>query len=206
MFKFLKKKKEETAEEDFELPPPPAPPADLTAQSAPEEEAPIEFPEIKPKLEFPELEKDKMPEFPEIPSKKAFPKEKKYVEDVHMAEMPALPEHPSLAEPDFPEVKPKPVPKPAFERLPVEEHVEKPEELVRHEEIKPIFVAVDDFKNLSANTNFVRSKLVEADEYLKRLTDLKNQELKAFEKWKKTLESVESKLSYVDKVIAEAQG
>ncbi|MBD3303671.1 hypothetical protein GF343_00870 [Candidatus Woesearchaeota archaeon] len=205
MFKFLKKKKQED-EEEFELPPPPAPPADLTAQSAPEEETPIEIPEIKPKLQFPELEKDRMPEFPAMPSKKEFPEEKKYLEDVHRADMPALPRHPSLAEPEFPEIKPRPVPKPAFERPPVTEPVEKPEEIVRHKEIKPIFVAVDDFKNLASNTNFVRSKLVEADEYLKRLTDLKNQELKAFEKWKKTLESVESKLSYVDKVIAEAQG
>jgi len=206
MFKFWKKKKQESDKEDVELPPPPAPPADLTAQSAPEEETPIEFPEVKPKLKFPELEKDRLPEFPEMPSKEEFPEEKKYVEDVRRAEMPALPEHPSLAEPEFPEIKPKPVPKPAFERPFVAETAEKPEEIVKHKEIKPIFVAVEDFKNLAANTNFVRSKLVEAEEYLQRLTDLKNQELKAFEKWKKTLENAESKLSYVDKVIAEAQG
>ncbi|MBW3002068.1 hypothetical protein KY338_02810 [Candidatus Woesearchaeota archaeon] len=200
MFKFLKKKKEEKAEEDFELPPPPAPPADLTAPSAPEEEeASVEIPDIKPKLEFPELEKDRMPEFPELPS------EEHYVEDVHEAEMPRLPEHPTLAEPEFPEIKPEMTPRRIFDRT-IQEAVEKPEEIIRHEEIKPMFVAVEDFKNLASNTNFVRSKLVEAEEYLQRLTDLKNQELKAFEKWKKTLESVESKLSYVDKVIAEAQG
>jgi hypothetical protein len=196
MFKFLKKKKEETAEEDFELPPPPAPPADLTAPSAPvEEEAPIEFPEIKPEKE----KAYKMPEFPELPS------EEHYVEDIHEAEKPMLPEHPSLAEPEFPEVKPGLTPRKIFDRT-IQEVTEKPEELVRHEEVKPIFVAVDDFKSLAANTNFIRSKLVEAEEYLQRLTDLKNQELKAFDKWKKTLENVESKLSYVDKVIAEAQG
>ncbi|MBW3004278.1 hypothetical protein KY310_00400 [Candidatus Woesearchaeota archaeon] len=191
MFNFLKKKKEETAEEEFELPPPPAPPADLTAPSAPEEEeGPVEFPEIKPRLEFPELEKEegyKMPEFPEMPSEEE--------------EMPGLPVHPTLAEPEFAELTPRKV----FDRT-IQEAIEKPEEIVHHQEVKPMFVAVEDFKNLAANTNFVRSKLVEAEEYLQRLTDLKNQELKAFEKWKKTLENVESKLSYVDKVIAEAQG
>ena len=187
MFGFLKKKKRET-EEEVELPPPPAPPADLTAPSAPEEEeAPIEFPEIKPKL----LEE--------------FKEEAPYVEDVRAAELPRLPEHPTLAEPEFPEIKPDFTPKKVFDRT-IEEVTEKPEEIVRPQEIKPMFVSVEDFKNLADNTNFVRSKLIEAEEYLQRLTDLKNQELKAFDKWRKTLENVENKLSYVDKVIAEAQG
>ena len=191
MFKFLKKKKHEI-EEEVELPPPPAPPADLTATSAPEEEEkPIEFPEIKPSL-------------PDFPSRE-MPEEKEYIEDIHEAEMPRLPEHPTFAEQEFPEIKPDFTPKAVFDRT-IEEVTEKPEEIVRPQEIKPMFVAVEDFKNLAANTNFVRSKLVEAEEYLQRLTDLKNQELKAFDKWRKTLENVENKLSYIDKVIAEAQG
>ncbi len=191
MFRFLKKKKHE-AEEEIELPPPPAPPADLTAPSAPEEEeVPVEFPEIKPG-------------FPDFPSKE-MPEEKAYVEDIHEAELPRLPEHPTLAEPEFPEIKPDFTPEKVFDRT-IEEVIKKPEEIVRPQEVKPMFVSVDDFKNLAANTNFVRSKLIEAEEYLQRLTDLKNQELNAFDKWRKTLENVENKLSYVDKVIAEAQG
>ena len=187
MFNLFKKKKE--AVEEIELPPPPAPPEELSAK-APEEEKELDFPEVKPKIEFPELDKEeeyKMPEFPEMPSEEE--------------EFPRLPVHPTLAEQEFPEVTPARV----FERT-MTEVVEKPEEIVRPQEVKPMFVSVDDFKNLAANTNFVRSKLVEAEEYLQRLTDLKNQELKAFDKWRKTLEGVESKLAYVDKVIAEAQG
>lgn len=180
------KKKEKQKPEEIELPPPPKPPEELVAPAGVEESgkgSELEFPDIQPK-------------FPEIPSE-----EEGYVEDVH--EMPGgMPEHPTLESPEFemPEDKPRPV----FEPYGIK--AEKPEEIERPQEVKPMFVAVDDFKALSTDTSFVRSKLVEAEEYLERLTDLKNQELKAFDKWRKTLESVESKLAYIDKVIAEAQG
>ena len=190
MFNFLKKKKEDAKE--IELPPPPAPPEELSAKAPRAVEGDLEFPEVKPKLEFPELERkscEELPGFPEMPE----------ADDEALQQR--FPAYGEIEDDKFPEISRED----AFGRV-LRDEAEKPAEIVRPQEVKQMFVSVEDFKNLAANTNFVRSKLVEADEYLQRLTDLKNQELKAFDTWRKTLESVESKLAYVDKVIAEAQG
>ncbi|MBW2973236.1 hypothetical protein KY346_02495 [Candidatus Woesearchaeota archaeon] len=184
MFKLFKKKKEA---EEVELPPPPMPP-----EAVAEKPKELELPEIKPA--FPEIpSEEEMPEFPEITEEEEF----------EHVEIPSLPEHPTMAEHEIkmPEIRPRRV----FEET-IKEEVVEPEEIIRPEKAKPMFVAVDEYNNLMSNANFVRSKLIEAEEYLQRLTDLKNQELKAFDKWRKTLENVESKLSYVDKIIAKAQG
>jgi len=185
MFKLFKKKKESA--EEVDLPPPPMPPERQMPEPS---ELEPELPEIKPVL--PEIEEE-APSFPKIPE--------------HV-EIPRVPEHPTMEPPelDIPEIQPRKefAPRPVFDKT-IKETVTR-EEVLRPKEVKPMFVAVDEYTTLATNTNFVRSKLVEAEEYLQRLTDLKNQELKAFSKWRKTLEQVESKLSYVDKVIAEAQG
>lgn len=193
MLNLFKKKKE--AAEEIELPPPPKPPELPSLPEAPEAgEAPeLDFPDIKPSLtELPELEeKEDFEEF-EMPKPREFA-------------------HPTVTEHEFPEFPPgmeeeeHETPEKVFDRT-IKEVAPSREEVMKPQEIKPMFVSVDDFANLTANTNFVRSKLVEAEEYLQRLTDLKNQELKAFDTWKKTLENVEQKLSYVDQVIAKAQG
>jgi len=69
----------------------------------------------------------------------------------------------------------------------------------------PSFVAVEDYKRIITDSNTVRSKLMAAEKFVRRLSDLKNEEERAFEKWKKQLEDVEKKLTYVDQLIAEAQ-
>lgn len=194
MLNLFKKKKE--AAEEIELPPPPKPPELPSLPEAPaaREEPELDFPDIKPSLpEIPEFEEreEKFEEF-DMPKPKEFA-------------------HPTVTEHEFPEFPPvieeedHETPEKVFDRT-IKEIVPKKEEIMKPHEVKPMFVSVDDFANLTANTNFVRSKLVEAEEYLQRLTDLKNQELKAFDTWKKTLENVEQKISYVDQVIAKAQG
>ena len=191
MLNLFKKKKE--AAEDIELPPPPKPPELPSLPEMPEaKEGPeLDFPDIKPSFpELPELE-EREEEF-EVPRPEEFA-------------------HPVIKEQEFPEFPPvieeeeHETPEKVFDRT-IKEAIPKRKEVMKPHEVKPMFVSVDDFANLTANTNFVRSKLVEAEEYLQRLTDLKNQELKAFDTWKKTLENVEQKLSYVDQVIAKAQG
>jgi len=69
----------------------------------------------------------------------------------------------------------------------------------------PAFVAVEDYKTIINDTNIIRSKLMAAETFVKNLSDLKNEEEKSFEKWRKQLEDVEKKLTYVDQLIAEAQ-
>lgn len=77
-------------------------------------------------------------------------------------------------------------------------------EVVRHMPVQPTFVAVEDYKRIINDTNVVRSKLMEAENFVRRLGDLKNEEERAFDKWRSQLEDVEKKLSYVDKLIAKA--
>ncbi len=71
--------------------------------------------------------------------------------------------------------------------------------------IKPAFVAVEDYKRIINDTNTIRAKLMDAESFVRRLSDLKNEEERAFEKWRTQLEGVEKKLSYVDQLIAKAQ-
>ena len=70
---------------------------------------------------------------------------------------------------------------------------------------KPTFVAVEDYKRIINDTNTIRSKLMDAENFVRRLSDLKNEEERAFEKWRTQLEDVEKKLNYVDHLIAKAQ-
>ncbi len=92
-----------------------------------------------------------------------------------------------------------------FDRTVPKEAMPEPEtEVVRHMPVQPTFVAVEDYKRIINDTNVVRSKLMEAENFVRRLGDLKNEEERAFDKWRSQLEDVEKKLSYVDKLIAKA--
>ena len=67
------------------------------------------------------------------------------------------------------------------------------------------FVAVEDYRSIMNDTNAIRTKLMDAENFVKRLTDLKNEEERALDKWRAHLEDVEKKLTYVDHVIEKAQ-
>lgn len=189
MLNLFKKKKEDKKE--VALPPPPLPPEAKASMPEKIKDLP-ELPEIEPELPMQE------PVLPELSSK-----------DAEHFKIPTAKEHPTFMrrELDIPDIHAKEsmTPAPVFDKT-IKEFAPSREAVIKPKEVKQMFVAVDDYSALKSDTNFVRSKLVEAEEYLQRLTDLKNQEMKAFDKWRKTLEQAESKLSYVDKVIAEAQG
>ncbi len=187
-FGFLKKKK--AVEEELELPPPPKPPEAMTFDS--------EIPPIRADDDDAE-----QPAFPEFKLDQEEPEEAELPEEeLPEAPVKALDKKPSIIPPELktPELpKPKVFDKTITEELSRETVIEKPE-------VKPLFVAVDDYKNVMSNTNVIRAKLLEAEEYIQRLADLKIEEEKAFARWKKQLESVEKKLTYVDAVITKAQG
>lgn len=69
---------------------------------------------------------------------------------------------------------------------------------------KPAFVAVEDYKRIINDTNTIRSKLMDAENFVRRLGDLKNEEERSFERWRTLLEDVEKKLNYVDQLVAKA--
>ena len=176
------------------LPPPPSPPG---LERPPGDIAPIKPPslDLGPPGEV-------APELPELPAAPAF---------AHEEEAPAeLPEAPS---PEMPEV-PMPSPEeratpeeisaaPSFE--PVEEAPEFPEREVLRKPVGPAFVSVDEYRSIIDNSNRVRAKLTEAEQYLHRLEEIKSEEEKLFEKWRSQLEDVERRLGHIDRVISKAK-
>jgi hypothetical protein len=191
LFGFLKKK----APEDIELPPPPSPPrAEFELPSE------LEIPPIragmlfeegitKPEYETeeikPEYEKELKPEydkleFPEIP---AYEKEEEF----------------EISTPAIEEEAPR-----AFNRTMRETFPSREDVMPRV--VKPMFVAVDEYKNLATNTKVIRARLMEAEDHVARLSDLKNQKEKVLERFRNLLEESEKKISYVDAVLEKAQG
>jgi hypothetical protein len=109
---------------------------------------------------------------------------------------------------------PEPVEEPVAE-LPMEP-VEEP--VVEHDEAplpvytvpakggrgEPRFVAVNDYQEVLSSINYVRGKLGEAEELVRKLNEIKAVEEKSFEAWRNQLEDVQRKLAYVENVVFEA--
>ena len=174
LFGFGKKRQEE-----LPLPPPPSPP------------------ELQPLLRG-DIDQIRAPEaaMPEMPSF-----------EEHVEELPELPPALPAPTPRMPEmnmrsageeevVYDKTVQQPVEEEMPIREVVRAMP--------KPAFVAVEDYKRIINDTNTIRSKLMDAENFVRRLGDLKNEEERSFERWRTMLEDVEKKLNYVDHLIAKA--
>ncbi len=130
------------------------------------------------------------------------------IEPIRAPDTMEMPMPESFPEPPFPEFPPA-LPAPAreeevrvFDRTIIEE--EKHATEVVRPMPRPTFVAVEDYKRIITDTNTIRSKLMDAENFVRRLSDLKNEEERAFEKWRVQLEDVEKKLNYVDQLIAKA--
>jgi hypothetical protein len=175
MFDFLKKRKET----ELPLPPPPSAP-DMTFQSDIE---PIRAPQAEmPHETMPPVEETHDLDLPELPPALPAPRA-----DIRPIQMPVEEEH----------EEPKDI---IYDRT-INPQEEKP--VIRTE--KPSFIAVDDYRRIITDTNTVRAKLMNAENFARRLSDIKNTEERAFEKWQGYLEDVEKKMNYVDQLIAKAQ-
>jgi hypothetical protein len=65
----------------------------------------------------------------------------------------------------------------------------------------PLFVSVQDYQAILDNLNNMKAKLKEADESFDNLNKLKTEQKAKFDSWRKNLEDVQKKLTYVDEVI-----
>lgn len=198
MFGFGKKKQPSLPE----LPPPPSPPAFPAPEGdipsiRPSEEmlaAPSFEPSEEKSIELPEAPAPEMPEFPE-PGQ---------LQPEMPAEMEELPKFAKFepdtghVEPLVPEEQPMEIPEeaPSYE-APERETIRRP--------IGPAFVAVDEYRSIMDHSDRVRSKLAEAEEFVHRLSEIKADEEKAFDKWRSQLEDIERKLGQIDRVIAKAK-
>jgi hypothetical protein len=108
-------------------------------------------------------------------------------------ELPSMPEH---EEAPMPELEEAPAEMPEPEERPV-----KARPVTRKE---PLFVNVEDYQNVLTSINYVRSKLGEAEDLVRKLNDIKAVEEKNFEAWRNQLEDVQRKLAYVENVVFEA--
>ncbi len=70
-------------------------------------------------------------------------------------------------------------------------------------ETMPVFVRVDEYKDVLDVMNLIKSKIGEARETLAKLNDLKNEEDAELELWHTSLEEIERKVDFVDKTLFE---
>jgi len=69
----------------------------------------------------------------------------------------------------------------------------------------PIFVRIEEYKDVLDVVNMVKNKLREAKTTLGKINELKNEEDIELEKWEQGLDSVERKLAFIDKVMFEPE-
>jgi len=95
---------------------------------------------------------------------------------------------------------------PEHAEMAVQEMFEPQREVISNTKIpNAVFVADDEYAIINEKANTIRSKLMEAEQHVRRLSAIKSEEEKIIEKWRSQLESAEKKLSYVDKIIARAE-
>ncbi|MEM4239727.1 MAG: hypothetical protein QXM31_01300 [Candidatus Woesearchaeota archaeon] len=189
MFGLFKKKRPSLPE----LPPPPSPPEfPMPAGDIPS----IKAPEVPKEIALPE-------EAPEIPEPQEIPQPEELPAGLPEAPAPEMPELPEPVEEPMPEEPTRIEPKPA-EEAPAEE-VEIPERETIRKPIGTAFVAVDEYRTIMDHSNRVREKLDEADNFVHRLSEIRAEEEKVFDKWRSQLEEIERKLGQIDRVIAKSR-
>ena len=71
------------------------------------------------------------------------------------------------------------------------------------EDTMPVFVRIDEYRDVLDVMNMVRNKLEEAKATITKINELKNEEVSELELWRTGVEEIERKLAFVDKVLFE---
>jgi len=69
----------------------------------------------------------------------------------------------------------------------------------------PVFVKLDEYKDVTDIVNLAREKVQQAKAVLNRITQLKSQEDAEFEAWQSELSEIETKLEEIDKRLLEPE-
>jgi soluble cytochrome b562 len=69
----------------------------------------------------------------------------------------------------------------------------------------PIYVRIEEYKDILDVINMLKNKLKEAKETVSRINELKNEEDVELEKWESGLDAVQRKIDYIDKVMFEPE-
>jgi uncharacterized protein YfkK (UPF0435 family) len=70
-------------------------------------------------------------------------------------------------------------------------------------EVMPVFVRIEDYKDVLDIMHMIRGKIAEAKELLGKINELKNEEDAELELWHSGIEEVERKLDFVDRSLFE---
>ncbi len=182
---WFKKKKAKAA---LEIPPPPTPEEAFPEKKAVAEklEIPDKFHEIKfPKEEVPEIEEFELEEEHEVikqPEEVAETEELfKPVLEVAKPEIPEMPELPEI--PEIIEGKAEPVRMAAAEG--------------------PVFVKSRDYQEVLGKITKIKENVQQTENTFNRMNEIKNEKDKVLNQWKESLEDIQRKLIYVEKVLYE---
>ncbi len=70
-------------------------------------------------------------------------------------------------------------------------------------ERKPLFVKIDDYKDVVDIMTLIKKKLNDAKGILSSINDIKSQEDSEIEQWNSNVEDIENKVEYIDKNLFE---
>ena len=70
----------------------------------------------------------------------------------------------------------------------------------------PVFVKIDDYKDILDVLDLIKGKLAEAKRTLADINELKNDEDAELELWSSTLNEIENKLDDIDRCMFEPEG
>jgi len=74
-----------------------------------------------------------------------------------------------------------------------------------NEKQMPVFVKIEDYKDVIDVIDLIRAKIDETKETLLKINELKNQEDAELEHWKNELDDIENKMNYIDKSLFDPQ-
>ena len=69
----------------------------------------------------------------------------------------------------------------------------------------PVFVRIDEYKDVLDVMELIRDKITEAKDILGKITDLRNEEDAEIELWDSTISEVEKQIEHTDKMLFEPQ-
>lgn len=74
---------------------------------------------------------------------------------------------------------------------------------MEREEGMPVYVRIEEYKDVLDVMNLIKSKIAESKETLAKLNDLKNEEDAELELWHTSIEEIERKVDFADKALFE---
>jgi len=69
----------------------------------------------------------------------------------------------------------------------------------------PLYVRIEEYKEVLDVVNLIRNKILEAKDTLGKVNQLKNEEDIEIERWENALNAVERKMQFIDKALFEPE-